>query len=100
MFRDCRCGNRIPADWPECADCVVTGYLRPDMTVEIARRKILARRRVLQGKKITDVLQTLRSDPEVARARQIAVIQQGRKQRAQAASRRGKQAIRDFYDGW
>ena len=91
-FKDCRCGERIPTEWAECAACLTNGILDEN---QMARRiRILdAKRRLGTQRAMEMVLKD--SEGTKARERRVFLNRRTAKKRQWASD--AKYALTGWY---
>ena len=106
-MKECKCGRKIPGNWPMCGECVVASKL-PYEPEAVRQPRMLQRQfnvlsRMAQRK---ELLRQLEADQgtqgtlevPATRDEQDAMILRAKKQAKQSEARRAKQSLEDWYD--
>jgi hypothetical protein len=92
-FKECRCGESIPAEWPECPSCLTAGIKGEGSTAR--RIRILqAKRRVGTQRRMEDVLRS----GEGTKLRQQQEFLDRRAAKRREWARDAKYALRGWYE--
>ena len=104
-MKDCRCGRRIPDDWPNCAECLKYDALSPDQAANRTNRrrtrKVKVFRHMTKRERITKRLAEIisaepdSSTPEVQEQAILAI----RKDMKARESNRAAKALREWGAG-